>query len=408
MFENLLNQDATKALISDIRKNVFPSSVLFSGNAATGKLTAALEVARILSCSGPDKGNWLCKCPSCQRHRGLTCTNVFLMGPRDCSLEIAASKNTFIKAYRDNAPHVYGTRYLFIRSIRKLTLRFSEILLKGEDNVSKISAVLEDINEKLELLDFPRELPVFEEVVKICDDLEKNCQKLEKDYLYKNIPINQIRNMEEWARIKSDDGKKTVIIENADKMQVSVRNALLKILEEPPADCVFILITTNRNAVMETILSRVRNYNFKNRSLEGQQEIIKLVFHNEYFNGEIYDYMQSFLPVPAAKIKEQAVKFYKEIISGSIPETGVYIKECGDFSPKMEFQIFLETIAQYQRRNLNSPAGCEAAKECLEAITKCWENVTMYNQSINAALEILVRDISKINVIYGKILCVGM
>ena len=36
----------------------------------------------------------------------------------------------------------------------------------------------------------------------------------------------------------SEEGKKTIIIENADRMQTSVRNALLKILEEPPEDCV--------------------------------------------------------------------------------------------------------------------------------------------------------------------------
>ena len=32
MFENLVNQEAVKLLISDITKEVFPGAVLFSGN----------------------------------------------------------------------------------------------------------------------------------------------------------------------------------------------------------------------------------------------------------------------------------------------------------------------------------------------------------------------------------------
>ena len=53
--------------------------------------------------------------------------------------------------------------------------------------------------------------------------------------------------------MKSVEGKKTIIIENADRMLESVRNALLKILEEPPVDTIFILTTSQRNLVMPTI-----------------------------------------------------------------------------------------------------------------------------------------------------------
>ena len=73
----------------------------------------------------------------------------------------------------------------------------------------------------------------------------------------------------------------TMIIENADKMQESVRNALLKILEEPPADCNFVLTTSNRGAVMPTILSRVRTYNFYHRTVSQQLEVVKRVFHDD-------------------------------------------------------------------------------------------------------------------------------
>ncbi|MBR5401315.1 MAG: DNA polymerase III [Treponema sp.] len=403
MLENLVGQDAAKSIIADIKKNNFPGAVLFAGNTGTGKLTAALEVARALSCNGDDKPHWLCECPSCLRHKALNCSNILLMGPRDCSLEISAAKDSFIKSYRDNDSHLKACRYLFLRSIRKLTLRFSGILWEGEANLSKVSPLMEKINENLEIIDFPRELPPFDETVKICAELEADSLKLESDFLYDSIPVNQVRNMEKWACIRADEGKKTVIIENADSMQVSVRNALLKILEEPPVDCVFILLTAHRSAIMETILSRVRTYNFKDRPLQVQQDVIRRVFHNEYFNGQINEYLLTFLPVPADKVRAKAKEFFTSVIHAKIPDCDAVVKDCANFEPRVELKIFLNGILEAVRPAMMSMAGAQACTELNQTLRQCYENVTLYNQTVKAALECLIRDINKINVLYGKV-----
>ena len=403
MLENLVGQDAAKSIIADIKKNNFPGAVLFAGNTGTGKLTAALEVARALSCNGDDKPHWLCECPSCLRHKALNCSNILLMGPRDCSLEISAAKDSFIKSYRDNDSHLKACRYLFLRSIRKLTLRFSGILWEGEANLSKVSPLMEKINENLEIIDFPRELPPFDETVKICAELEADSLKLESDFLYDSIPVSQVRNMEKWACIRADEGKKTVIIENADSMQVSVRNALLKILEEPPVDCVFILLTAHRSAIMETILSRVRTYNFKDRPLQVQQDVIRRVFHNEYFNGEINEYLLTFLPVPADKVRAKAKDFFTSVIKAKIPDCDAVVKDCANFEPRIELKIFLNGILETVRPAMQTMASAQACTELNQTLRQCYENVTLYNQTVKAALECLIRDINKINVLYGKV-----
>ena len=403
MLENLVGQSASKSIIADIKNGKFPGAVLFAGSSCTGKLTAALEVARALSCNGDDKPHWLCECPSCLRHKALNCSNLLLLGPRDCSLEITAAKDSFIKSYRDNDTHLKACRYLFLRSIRKLTLRFSGILWEGEPNLSKLAPLMEKINENLELIDFPRDLPPFDETVKICGELEADALKLESDFLYDSIPVNQIRNMEKWACLHADEGKKTVIIENAESMQVSVRNALLKILEEPPADCVFILLTTRRNAIMETILSRVRTYNFMDRPLSVQQDVIKRVFHNEYFQGEINEFLLTFLPVPADKIRAQSKNFFDGIVHGKIPDCEALVKACASFEPRVEFKIFLNGITDYVRPVMQTMAGTQACVELSKTLRQTWENVTLYNQSVKAALECLIRDVNKINVLYGRV-----
>lgn len=407
MFENLVHQEAGKNIAAEIKKHSLPGSILFAGPEASGKLTGALESARILSCHNrQNPGKWTCECPSCLKHKALTCTNLMLMGPRDCILEISAAKDTFIEAVKNNESYLTASRYLFVRSIRKLTLRFNGILCRGEANLSKVGAVIEEINENLEKLDISRELPPQNEIEQICDDLIKLSLKLEKDFLYDSIPVNQIRNMEEWAHIKSEEGKKTVIIENADRMAVSVRNALLKILEEPPADCVFILLTSKRNAIMQTILSRVRTYNFLERDSAAQKEVISRVFHDENFNGSINDFLMNYLPVKPEELKKRSEIFYTSVAKRQIPELKNIVKACDDFNLKLELKIFLNHIASQQRKLIYTQIGAEASAKTMELLRNCWDNITLYNQSPIAALEILLRDLSFINVtndgVFGK------
>lgn len=408
MFENLVNQEAGKLLAADIRHNRLPGAILFSGSEASGKLTAALETARILSCHENPQGKWLCECPSCLQHKSLICSNLMLMGPRDCSLEISAAAKTFTDAHFINAKFIDAARYLFLRSVRKLTLRFNGILWEGDSSLNKIGSLIEEVNENLEVLDFPRELPDITEVKKICEEISKLCNKLEEDFLYDSIPINQVRNMEAWAHIKTEEGRKTVIIENADRMLTSVRNALLKILEEPPEDVVFILLTSKRNAIMQTILSRVRTYNFADRTLNQQREVITRVFHNEDFSGSINDYLLTYLPVTPTEIKGQARVFYNSVANRQICNIEEIVKKCEKFNPRIELRLFLSNIAAFTKPLLNSQAGTEAAAQTMQLLRNCSDNITLYNQSPSSALEILMRDMFALNNTYGGVFCAAM
>ena len=182
----------------------------------------------------------------------------------------------------------YGINLNQLASLAKNNPKYSQLYLglsQIDIYITKfIGNIIEEINEDLEQVDVERPVPPFENLEKICTNLESLCLKLENEFLYDSIPINQIRNLEEWAYKKSEEGKKTIILENSERMSQNVRNALLKILEEPPEDCVFILLTSNRNAIMQTILSRVRTYSFVERTIEQQQDVITRVFHNNTEN----------------------------------------------------------------------------------------------------------------------------
>ena len=404
MYENLVYQDVTKLLIKDINSNSLPGAILFSGEESSGKLSAALETSRILSCSNRGIKSFNCECTSCLQSKALTTNNLMLLGPRDCFLEIQAAKQSFLNAYKENASYLNATRYLFLRSIRKLTLRFNPILWKGDSDLSKIAVLLDQINENLELLDFPRELPDFSSLEKLCDELVKDTTSLENSYLYASIPVSQIRNLEDWCRIKSEEGKKTIIIENADRMLESVRNALLKILEEPPADCIFILLTSKRNAIMQTILSRVRTYNFKNRLISEQQSVIKRVFHNEYFNGSINDYLLTFLPVSPLQIKEVAKNFIGSIVNRNVIDCSELNNNLNKMVPKKIFLLFLIEIINFQKKLLGFEQGVMISSKVLKSLQQCWDNFNIYNLSSTAALEILYKELSILNAQNGGIL----
>ena len=400
MFDNLLYQPVSSLFETDIVQNQLPQSLLLSGKEASGKLTCALEIARILDCTGDEngvKGNWLCQCNSCLKHKQLGATNLIIAGPRDCILEIGAAKKTLINAVYNQASYLMAARYLFLRSVRKLTLRFSPVLWEEDDKASKVSSLIAAIDEDMEEILPPRDLPEISKLEKLVNSIEENCQKLESSYLYNSIPVSQVRRLSVWARLTSaDTSKKTIIIENADKMQESVRNALLKILEEPPADCMFILTTTNRGAVMPTILSRVRTYNFYQRTVPQQLEVIKRVFHDDDTNfNNISEYLNGFLPVSREEIKNNAKLFFDSLYHGKNPDIQQIAKNLNNFQPKLLLRNFLSLVLQemglyLKQENLSQTDLAKRtayAEKLQKAIQSAYNNITIYNINPVSALE---------------------
>ncbi|WP_375753377.1 DNA polymerase III subunit delta' [Vibrio sp. HN007] len=73
----------------------------------------------------------------------------------------------------------------------------------------------------------------------------------------KNITVDQIRLCNRWAMESSQlGGKRVIVIQPAESMNESASNALLKTLEAPPENCVFLLLSNNRNKLLATIISR--------------------------------------------------------------------------------------------------------------------------------------------------------
>ncbi len=101
----------------------------------------------------------------------------------------------------------------------------------------------------------------------IVNDVDTYC-----DDLYKTFPLHSariIKNAENSNIFLKDEAKLVMkeayisvsttkyIILCASRFSVIAQNMLLKILEEPPKNIIFILITSSKNSVLPTILSRL-------------------------------------------------------------------------------------------------------------------------------------------------------
>jgi len=88
-----------------------------------------------------------------------------------------------------------------------------------------------------------------------------------------NRGINEIRDLRENIKLSSIQGKhKVYIIDEVHMLTTEAFNALLKTLEEPPPQVVFILATTEVQKIPLTILSRVQRFEFHRISVEDIQK----------------------------------------------------------------------------------------------------------------------------------------
>lgn len=92
----------------------------------------------------------------------------------------------------------------------------------------------------------------------------------------KLLQVDDIRDLKENAYSSSYKGaKKVYILDHTDKMTVSAQNAFLKLLEEPPQDCIFILLTEDRYKLLETIRSRCTVLTLTRYSDKDIEEFVK-------------------------------------------------------------------------------------------------------------------------------------
>lgn len=149
---------------------------------------------------------------------------------------------------------------------------------------------------------------------------------------------------------------KIYIVDEAEKMNTQAQNALLKTIEEPPAYGVILLLTTNADAFLPTILSRCITLNLKSVN----EDLIKDHLMKKY---QIPDYQADVCAAFAQgnvgkaiqlassgefnELKAAALSLIKKIDDMDLYELNDCIKKVNEFKP--EIQEFLDLLTLWFR-----------------------------------------------------------
>lgn len=184
-------------LMSALRESRFPQSILIDGPAGIGKKALAMEIAKALQCSDP---------------------NV-----RPCG-------------------HCFGCRMAMDSGATDswvIPLDTKEAHAKSADEVSAGSTAktVEDFKKTY------------------IEEIQKNPYRVDIFGTSAFISVDLIRSMTGSFAMKGDRIR-VVIIAEADRMNEAASNAFLKTLEDVPPDTYFILTTSSREKMLQTIRSR--------------------------------------------------------------------------------------------------------------------------------------------------------
>lgn len=143
-----------------------------------------------------------------------------------------------------------------------------------------------------------------------------------------NRGIDDIRLLKERVVMPPPLGQKAVyILDEAHMLTKEAFNALLKLLEEPPAHAVFILATTELHKVPETIISRANLVKFRQATAEELNEVLakilakeKIEFEPEALNKVVERADGSFRD--AVKLLEMVCRGEKRLTSASLEVLG--------------------------------------------------------------------------------------
>ena len=100
-----------------------------------------------------------------------------------------------------------------------------------------------------------------------------------------NTGVDNIRELIERAQFAPVQCRyKVYVIDEVHMLSVSAFNALLKTLEEPPKNVVFILATTDPQRVLPTIISRCQRFDFRRIPLEAMVSHLQQIAEKENIN----------------------------------------------------------------------------------------------------------------------------
>ena len=293
-----LNSKNWEVLTSLKQKSRIPNALLFHGDEGIGKEAYAIEFASFLNCERSNSDS-SCACNSC-----LSCKKIM------------------------NNNHEY--------------LHYILPLPRG-----KISSKKDDISKAFN----DKTLSSYSHQMKL--KLENPYHKIAIDGA-NTILINSIRSIKKKIfRTTSNDAFQIILIFNAEKLcfpNQEAANSLLKVLEEPPNNTIFILVTSKFDLLFDTIKSRCiefffskpKKHDFENK--KSQFDIYNVVNGNmniiNALQDEDYNKIEKFLNLYNSCIKDEDKTMVIKLVSSL---------EKLSKANNLLFRIYINVLKNYYR-----------------------------------------------------------
>lgn len=144
-----------------------------------------------------------------------------------------------------------------------------------------------------------------------------------------NNSVEDARELIKQAKTKSLDSEyKVFIIDECHMLSTAAWNALLKLIEEPPAKSIFIFCTTDPQKIPKTILSRVQRYDFQRISQKGITNRLADIIVSE--------------KVPHAD--NEAVEYLAKIADGGMRDAITMMDKCLSYSDELTIENVVKAL----------------------------------------------------------------
>lgn len=170
--------------------------------------------------------------------------------------------------------------------------------------------------------------------------------------------VDDVRAIIDDSKTQSIDSEyKVYICDECHMLSTAAWNAMLKMLEEPPAKSIFILCTTNPEKIPQTILSRVQRYDFQKISTEGiYNRLTDILKMENSGDGELVD------------AKPDALEYIAKLANGGMRTAISLMDKCLSYSKMLTVQSVVEALGVADYGDYIALAQAMVSRQTDEAI----------------------------------------
>lgn len=180
-----------------------------------------------------------------------------------------------------------------------------------------------------------------------------------------NNGVDDVRNIIQQAKTKSINSEyKIFIIDECHALSNSAWQAMLKIIEEPPAKSIFLFCTTDPQKIPKTILSRVQRYDFQRISQTGIFDRLSRILDLEEWFDDSNAYNEAV----------DAIDYIARLSDGGMRDAITMLDKCLAYHPKLTLKHVTEALGTADYSTMFELTDCllgydgMGSKEAIEII----------------------------------------